>query len=95
MFGEESLWLQKHGAALVALGRRDDAQPLLQRALMLEARPWVTGRTHAELGKLADLRGDRASARRHFEQAVRLAEQDNDALGAAAARRWVATPFRR
>ncbi len=94
MFGEEALWLHKHGAALLALGRRDEAGPLLERALALPARRWVRGRTHAELGKLADLRGDRASARRHFEEAVSLTEGDNDALGAAAARRWVGTAYR-
>jgi tetratricopeptide (TPR) repeat protein len=95
MFGEEALWLQKHGATLGALGRRDEAEPLLRRVLTLESRNWVAGRAHAELGKLADLRSDRSSARQHFQQAVTLAEQDNDEIGAAAARRWVATPYRR
>jgi tetratricopeptide (TPR) repeat protein len=95
MLGEEALWLQKHGAAFVALDRRDEAKPLLERALTLESRKWVTGRVHAELGKLADLRGDRATARRHFEQAATLTEQDNDAIGAAAARRWVGTAYRK
>jgi tetratricopeptide (TPR) repeat protein len=94
MFGEEALWLQKHGAALVALGRREEAEPALRRTLTLEARKWVTGRAHAELGKLADRRGDRATARQHFQQAASLAEQDNDAIGAAAARRWMATPYK-
>ena len=95
MFGEEALWLQKHGAALVALGRREEAEPALRRALTLESRKWVAGRAHAELGKLADLRNDRASARQHFQQAVTLAEQDSDTTGAAAARRWIGTPYRR
>ena len=94
MFGEEALWLQKHGAALVALGRREEAEPALRRALTLESRKWVTGRVHAELGKLADLRGDRTTARQHFQQAVSLSEQDNDAIGAAAARRWIGNPYR-
>jgi tetratricopeptide (TPR) repeat protein len=95
MFGEDALWLQKQGAALVALGRRDEAEPVLRRALTHESRKWVSGRVHAELGKLADLRSDRATARQHFQQAVSLAEQDNDTVGAAAARRWMATPYRR
>src|SRR5688500_6389781 len=63
MFGEEALWLQKHGATVGALGRRDEAEPLLRRVLTLESRNWVAGRAHAELGKLADLRSDRSSAR--------------------------------
>jgi Flp pilus assembly protein TadD len=94
MFGEEALWLQKHGAALVALGRREEADTALQRAVSLESRKWVAGRAHAELGKLADMRNDRATARQHFLQAVSLAEQDNDAIGAAAARRWVGTRYK-
>lgn len=95
MFGEEALWLHKLGATVLALGRRDEAEALLRRALTLEARKWVTGRTHAELGKVADLRGERAAARRHFQQAVALSEEDNDAIGAAAARRWIGTAYRR
>ena len=95
MFGEEALWLYKRGAARVALGRLDAADPDLTRALTLESRPWVTGRTHAELGKIADLRGNRTAARMHFQTAVMLAESDNDPAGAEAAGRWVNTPFRR
>jgi tetratricopeptide (TPR) repeat protein len=95
MFGEDALWLQKHGAALVALDRRAEAEALLKRVLGLDARKWVTGRAHAELGKLADLRGDRTTARSHFEQAASLAGQDNDELGEAAARRWIGARYRR
>jgi tetratricopeptide (TPR) repeat protein len=95
MFGEEALWLYKRGAARVALDRLEAAEPDLQRALMLEAREWVTGRTHAELGKIADLRGDRAAARMHFQMALTLADRDNDPAGAAVARRWLETPYRR
>ena len=95
MFGEEALWLQKHGAALLALDRVASAETELRRVLMLESRRWVAGRAHAELGKIADLRKDRASARSHFRQAVELSEQDNDSIGADAARRWIDTPYRR
>ena len=95
MFGEDALWLQKHGAALLALNRLAEAEPELRRALTLESRRWVAGRIHAELGKLADLRNDRATARAQFQQALALAEQDNDSVGAAAAERWISTPYRR
>ena len=95
MFGEEALWLQKHGAALVALNRPAAAEPELKRALSLEARRWVTGRVHAELGKIADLRGDRAGARAQFERAAAMGDEDNDPIGAAAARRFIETPYRR
>jgi len=95
MFGEEALWLLKHGAALLALDRLPEAEPELRRILTLESRKWVAGRAHAELGKLADLRNDRATARSHFQQAVALADQDNDSVGAAAARRWIGNAYRR
>jgi tetratricopeptide (TPR) repeat protein len=95
MFGEEALWYLKRGTARLALNRHADAETDLRRTLKLEARKWVAGRAHAELGKLADLRGDRAAARAAFEQAVRLAQQDNDAIGEADAERWIYTAFRR
>jgi hypothetical protein len=55
----------------------------------------VTGRAHGELGKLADLRGDRATARGEFLRAVTLTREDNDPAGAEEAARWVASPYRR
>jgi tetratricopeptide (TPR) repeat protein len=95
MHGEEALWMLKRGATRVALNRLPDAEADLMRGSTLEARTWVTGRIHAELGKIADLRQDRAAARRHFQRALTLAEQDGDPPGADAARRWVNTAFRR
>jgi tetratricopeptide (TPR) repeat protein len=95
MFGEEALWLVKRATARVSLGRTELAETDLKRALGLESRKWVTGRAHAELGKLADLRGDRAKAQREFERAVALATEDNDPIGAETAERWVSRPYRR
>jgi tetratricopeptide (TPR) repeat protein len=95
MFGEEALWLVKRATAHVSLGRTELAETDLKRALGLESRKWVTGRAHAELGKLADLRGDRARAQREFERAVALATEDNDPIGAETAERWVSRPYRR
>jgi tetratricopeptide (TPR) repeat protein len=94
MFGEEALWLHKHGAALLALNRTGEAEKELRRVLALESRKWVAGRAHAELGKLADLRSDRTTARSHFRQAMTLAEEDDDSVGAEAARRWINEPYR-
>ena len=59
MFGEETLWKYKRGAALVALGRPDEALADLHAALSADAHEWVRGRTVVELGKVADLAGDR------------------------------------
>ena len=95
MLGEEALWLQKRGASLVALNRLDEADADLRRSILLDGRTWVTGRGYAELGKIADLKQDRAAARGHFQRAVSLAEQGNDPVGAAAAKRWLNSPFRR
>ena len=94
MFGEEALWLVKRATARVALRRPEPAEADLRRALGLEARKWVTGRAHAELGKLADLRGQRETARREFERALALATEDNDPVGAEAAERWVSRQYR-
>ncbi len=94
MFGEEALWLQKRGAARVALGRISEAEADLKKALTLQTRPWVAGRAHAELGKLADLRNDRSAARAQFQEAVAIADANNDPIGAAAARRWIGTAYK-
>lgn len=95
MFGEEALWYLKRGTARVALDRPQEAEADLRRVLALESRKWVTGRAHGELGKLADLRGDRATARGEFLRAVTLTREDNDPAGAEEAARWVASPYRR
>jgi tetratricopeptide (TPR) repeat protein len=95
MFGEEALWYLKRGTARLALDRHAEAESDIRRSLQLESRKWVAGRAHAELGKLADLRGNRALARNEFQQAVQLARQDNDLIGEAAAERWISAGFRR
>lgn len=95
MFGEEALWYEKRGAARVALNRLDEASSDLTRAGTGEGRAWVRGRAYIELGKIADLRRDRAAARVRFQQGLLLCEQDNDITGADAARRWIDMPFGR
>ena len=78
ILGEEALWRLKLGTARAALGRNADAQRDLLAVVTLEARDWVRGRAHAELGKLALSRGDVPDARRHFAQAIELAERSDD-----------------
>jgi tetratricopeptide (TPR) repeat protein len=87
MFGEDALWTYKRGAARAALGRTSEAQQDLVKALTLEGRRWVHGRSHLELGKLALKAGDRAAAIKEFQQAATLCESDNDTLWADEARR--------
>jgi tetratricopeptide (TPR) repeat protein len=86
MFGEDALWWYKRGAARAALGRAD-AKADLEKALTVDGRKWVQGRTHVELGKLAQRAGARGAAAEHFREAARLCESDNDQVFADEARR--------
>ena len=85
MFGEEALWRYKRGLARARLGRVDAARDDLQVPLAREARDWVRGRAHAELGQLALKAGDREQARREYRLAIELAERGNDPAGRAEA----------
>lgn len=86
MFGEEALWQYKIGAARAALGAVE-AEQSLRQAVSLEGRPWVHGRAHIELGKLAQKAGRTAEARQHFQAAIPLCLSDNDQIWAEEARR--------
>ena len=87
MFGEDAIWYYKRGAARAALDRTAEAQQDLKKALSVEGRKWVHGRTHLELGKLALKAGNRASANGELQAAIALCESDNDAASADEARR--------
>jgi tetratricopeptide (TPR) repeat protein len=86
MFGEDAIWYYKRGAARAAIGRNAESEADLRRALAVEGRDWVHGRTHLELGKLALKAGNRARANEHFRAAVRMCEADNDPVFAAEAK---------
>jgi hypothetical protein len=75
------LWLED-GATALRAGRPADAE----RVLAKDCSGWPI---------TANLRQDRAGARARFQQAVKLAEEDNDQAGEAAAKRWLRTPYRR
>jgi tetratricopeptide (TPR) repeat protein len=77
-FGEEARWRYLHGAALAAL--RDDpaAERELRAALAGDARDWLRGRVHKELGTIADRSGNRALARDEYRLAERLCQSDHD-----------------
>jgi len=89
MFGEESLWYYKRGAARVALRRTSEAETDLKRAITVEARDWVKGRAHLELGKLGILAGNRPLANEELRTAVKLCDGDNDPAFAEEARRLI------
>jgi tetratricopeptide (TPR) repeat protein len=67
--GEEALWHYKRASARVMLQRRDDALADLKIAQAPPAMPWVQGRSHLELARLALQQGDRAGAQRAAAQA--------------------------
>lgn len=92
-FGEEALWHYKRGAVRLALGRRDEAAVDLRQALTMPGRKWVYGRAHSEIGKLADLAGDRSAARREYRVAVQLANSDNDDEGMGVAKQLLDVPY--
>ena len=77
-FGEEARWRFYHGAALVGLRRVDEAQRDLRFVLDGEAAEWLRGRAHKELGKLADLAGNRADAIAEYRQATRICHEQHD-----------------
>ena len=88
-FGEAALWYARRGAALVALGERSRAETDLRLALAAEGRVWVHGRCHLELGKLADMAGDRAAAKDAYRRAAALCSKGRDPAGVAEANRWL------
>ena len=81
MFGEEALWHYKRGVARARQGKAALAREDLQIPLTREARDWVRGRSHAELGQLAFRAGDQEQARREFRLAIELATRGNDPAG--------------
>lgn len=87
MPGEEALWRYVRGKAHLELERDAAARQDLLAVLDLNARLWVTGRTHIELGKLADLAGKREEARRHYEEARHFCTDGGDKRGANLAKR--------
>jgi tetratricopeptide (TPR) repeat protein len=76
--GEDSRWHYTYGTALVALKESDAAERELRAALPGATRDWVRGRVHKELGKLADLAGDRGRAIGEYRQADALCRADKD-----------------
>ncbi len=76
--GERALWVYKRGQARVSLNRLADAETDLRAALAQGPAGWVRGRTHLELGKIADLRGRRADAVEEYGRARALCQNNRD-----------------
>ena len=92
--GERALWFYKRGLARVNLNHPKDAHVDLQEALRSEPLAWVRGRTHVEIGKLADLEGRRADAVASYQTAKTACERGNDPACVTEANRWLRQPFR-
>ena len=92
-FGEAAMWYAKRGAAHAALGDRSKADADLRKALAAEGRGWVHGRSRLELGKLADLSGNRTAALAEYRRASALCGGDRDPVGRAEAERLLKKPF--
>jgi tetratricopeptide (TPR) repeat protein len=92
--GEEARWRYTYGSALVALENIQPAERELRAALAGATRDWLRGRIHKELGKPADLGGNRARALDEYRQAVRFCGQDEDSACAAEATALLATAYR-
>ena len=93
-YGEEARWRYQRGAAYVALRETGAATRDLQRALAASAPAWVHGRVHLELGKIADLSGDRSGARARYQLAASSCRAGHDTVCAEAASRLLSRPFR-
>lgn len=76
--GERALWIYKRGVARVSLNRLDAAAADLQLALTQGPAGWVRGRVHLELGKVADLRGQRPAAVEEYTRARTLCTTHRD-----------------
>jgi tetratricopeptide (TPR) repeat protein len=94
-FSEEALWRYKRGAARVLAGNYGGAETDLKAALAARTRDWVRGRARTELGKLADLAGNRARAISEYQAAAALCEKGRDPEGADQAKALVATAYRK
>jgi tetratricopeptide (TPR) repeat protein len=95
MRGEEGRWLFKRGTARLRTGRLDGAEADLKAALSAKDVPgWVLARIHVELGKLADLRGDRAAARREYQTALAITKTSSDGEAESQATRFLAQAYK-
>ena len=81
MFGEDALWHYKRGVARARQGSSGPAAEDFQVPLTREAREWVRGRSHAELGRIALKAGHPEQARQHCRRAIDLATSGNDPIG--------------
>ena len=93
MLGEDTMWHLKRGTARAAVGLVDTARIDLARASTDAAPLWVSGRAHLELGKIADVEGDRSRARTHYDQSKDLCDDARDRRCEQAADHFLEQPY--
>ncbi len=91
--GEKALWLYKRGLARLNQNHRSAAAADQAAALAADPAGWVRGRIRVELGKLADLAGQRAAAIGEYHEAMALCRRFNDPMCVADADRYRRRPF--
>jgi tetratricopeptide (TPR) repeat protein len=95
MLGEEVRWNLKRGIARLRLGMLNEAEADLKAAAAgQDARAWVLARIHIELGKVADVRGDRATAQAEYRIAVAQANSAGDEEAGMEATRLLGQPYK-
>jgi tetratricopeptide (TPR) repeat protein len=87
---EKSQWLLNRGTALARLDRTSEAASVLEQGLAAQPREWVRGRIHAELGELAERRGEHGPARNHYALAIQFSQGGGDQATAKGTRRRLA-----
>jgi tetratricopeptide (TPR) repeat protein len=93
ILGEEALWLYRRGLARLSQDRRAPAAADLETALQRHPQPWVRGRIHLALGKLADMNGRREEALDSYLRAREISVAANDPRCTADVLRWLKQPF--
>ena len=91
--GERALWLYKRGLARLNWNHRSEAAADLSAALGAGPVGWVRGRIHVEVGKLADLAGNRAKALTEYTEAASICGRSNDPVCEAEAERFKKRAF--
>ncbi len=95
MPGEDGRWHYKRGTARLLIGRLSEAEDDLKAALASPGvRGWVQARIHVELGKLADVRGDRAAAQREYRLALAIGKTARDDEAESQASQFLAKAYR-
>ena len=92
--GERALWLMKRGMARTEEGRLNDAASDLGAALAERSPAWIAGRSHLELGRIADLERRRADALAEYRQSRSLCTTAHDDPCVNDANRLSDKPFR-